>query len=120
MFWEECLLLVFSFRWGLALILNPNALPQVQSLLANPLAPPSAATITYEALEQSVADRGQVLGEPVRLANPQADTDWLIFPIREANTGNIVQLRLFRPAEDAGSANELVDVADVAVPPLCR
>jgi len=112
------LLLVFSFRWGLALILNPNALPQVQSLLANPLAPPSAATITYEALEQSVADRGQVLGEPVRLANPQADTDWLIFPIREANTGNIVQLRLFRPAEDAGSANELVDVADVAVPPF--
>jgi hypothetical protein len=112
------LLLVFSFRWGLALILNPNALPPVQSLLTNPLNPQSATTITYEALEQAVADAGRVLGTPVRLSDLQAEADWLIFPIREANTDNIVQLRLFQQVEGAGNANELVDVADVAISPF--
>jgi hypothetical protein len=112
------LLLVLSFRWGLALILNPNALPQMQSLLANPLNPQSATTITHKALEQSVTEAGLVLGDPVNLSDPQTDTDWLLFPIHEANTNNIVRLRLLQPAEGAGKANDLVDIADVAVPPF--
>ena len=111
-------LLVFSFRWGLALILDPEALPQVQSLLTTPLPPPTAPVTTQAALEQSVGDAGQVLGEPIKLSGGQQDADWLIFPVLAADTGNLVKLRLLQQSPTPSRPEGLVDVASVPVAPF--
>jgi hypothetical protein len=111
-------LLVFSFRWGLRLILDPAAMPPIQAWLTSPLTSQSPQTITYDTLQQLVTDSGQVLGEPVRISERQADADWLIFPVLEADSGNIVKLRLLRKANDSQGSETFIDVASVEIAPF--
>jgi hypothetical protein len=110
------LLLVVSFRWGLMLMLNPEALPHLQSLLVTPLTPqPSTTTLTE--LQESLA-AGQVLGSPVKLAGDSEASEWLIYPILAADTGPIVRLRVLQQAADLKRQDKLIDVAAVSVSPF--
>lgn len=111
-------LLVLSFRWGLLLMLDPEALPQIQTILTSPLAPGGLSTTTQAELRQAVETTGLVLGAPVTLTDPEDKTDWLIFPILSAESGEIVQLKVFQTALGQRSPAQLTDIATVAVAPL--
>ena len=108
-------LLAFSFRWGLMLIFDPQALPQIQSWLAAPLTPqPAASSMTRTELQQAVAAAGQELGAPIQISGQGEEDDWLIFPVLAGDGERIVKLRLLQQA----SPSQLVDVASIAVPPM--
>ncbi len=111
-------LLAVSFRWGLLLILDPEALPQVQSLLTAPLTPPSPSTVTETEFRQSVTEAGQAIGSPIRLTRGAAGADWLVFPILAHGAGPIVQLRVLQQHQGTSTAGEWVEVAAVKLSPF--
>jgi hypothetical protein len=113
------ILLVLSFRWGLTLILDPQALPQLQAFLADPLAPkPLTATTTWAELQHTVGSSGQILGTPMRLPAPGPEADWLVFPVVQPASGKIVQLRVLQSTAGQGAETQLMEVAALAVPPF--
>ena len=111
-------LLALTFRWGLMLILDPQALPQLQSFLATPLTPQPVTTLTKAELQETVTASGQVLGDPVQLTGQQDGSAWLIFPIASAETGHILNLRVFQQTARGNPQAPLTDVATVTVSPF--
>ncbi|MBD0268089.1 MAG: hypothetical protein ICV77_07315 [Cyanobacteria bacterium Co-bin8] len=102
MLWGAMTLLVFSLRLGFQLMVNPEALPWLQSgLLVFNRQAELAETVTLEALEVAIAAEGQQLGEPLRLRDAKTETDFWLLPVQANPTqatdpANILELRLYR------------------------
>ena len=111
-------LLALSFRWGLRLMLDPDALPQVQSLLTAPLNPAPLTTTTEAELRQSVTAAGQALGSPIRLTSQEKGADWLLYPILAEETGPIIELQVFQDKAASSAEGQLVEVDSVNLAPF--
>ncbi|MBD0337484.1 MAG: hypothetical protein ICV62_18510, partial [Cyanobacteria bacterium Co-bin13] len=119
--WAAATLLVFSLRWGLQLMVNPEALPWLQSGLFRQTAE-LAETVTLEALKAAAAAEGQQLGEPLRLRDAQSETDFWLLPVQTdpaqgSGPANILELRLYRLLAEL-PAPLLSPVASLPVAPL--
>ncbi len=116
--------LALSFRWGLLLMLDPEALPQWQRWLKSDAALP---TTTLAEFRQALAERGQTLGEPVVLTNSTTNQGGtlLLVPTLNNADGHLVALTLFqrlpmRLAWGDGEGDRLTQLATVALPPFNR
>ncbi len=104
-----------SFRLGLRLMLNPEALPQALARLtrSQPKALPPA--ISLEGLRQQAEASQQQVGELLRLDMPRVkDREVLIVPVLEA-TGAIASLHLLA---NEGNGGELRAIASLPVATL--
>lgn len=109
------LLLGLSFRLGLRLMLDPEALPQALARLtrSQPEALPPA--ISLEELRQQAAASQQQVGEPLRLELPGAeDQEVLIVPVLEA--GAIASLYLFAGEGNGGGLRAIASLPTAALP----
>lgn len=93
------LLLALSFRWGLLLMLNPDALPPELQQWLRPQAPPPSTTL--EQLRRDLEQRGQTLGEAIPIATPYSSTLVLV-PTLDAASGHITALTLLQPSSSQG------------------
>ncbi|MBD2109817.1 hypothetical protein [Nodosilinea sp. FACHB-13] len=110
------LLLGLSFRLGLRLMLDPEALPQALARLtrSQPVALPPA--ISLEELRQQAEVSQQQVGEPLRLELPGAkDREVLIVPVLEA-TGAIASLHLFANDDKGGELRAIATLPTAALP----
>ncbi|MGB3135952.1 MAG: hypothetical protein WBB18_04010, partial [Nodosilinea sp.] len=109
-------LLGLSFRLGLRLMLDPEALPQLLAQLRSQqqALPP---LISLEDLQQQAAAAQQKLGEPIRLGEPTGENSVLLVPVLEAKSGHIVSLTLLQAQ---GRDGELRAIASLTVPPLAK
>jgi hypothetical protein len=109
-------LLVLSFRWGMLLILDPEALPPLQSALLRPFSPQALTpTTTQTALEQSLAEENQMLGIPIKITQARAETEFLIFPILDETSQTVTELKVFRSQPGADGRKELVGLSSFKV-----
>jgi hypothetical protein len=95
-------LLVLSWRLGTLLMLNPEALPQVQHWFRP--APPTT-TLTLEELRQTWVEPGQTLGEGLSIRGSEGDVhQLLLLPILSAADQQIAALVLLeRQPPDASN-----------------
>ena len=110
------LLLVVSFRWGLQLMLDPEATPQVQGLWGrwHQEELPSGRSLTE--IEQSLVAANHTLGEPVKLS-PEGDREaLLIWPEIEVASGAIATLHLLNRKSQAGGQDSFTVLTSVPVP----
>ncbi|MBD2112367.1 MULTISPECIES: hypothetical protein [Cyanophyceae] len=110
------LLLGLSFRLGLRLMLDPEALPQTLARLtrSQPEALPPA--ISLEELRQQAEASQQQVGEPLRLELSGAkDREVLIVPVLEA-TGAIAALHLFASEDKGGELRAIATLPTAALP----
>ncbi|PSN12974.1 hypothetical protein C7293_17870 [filamentous cyanobacterium CCT1] len=111
-------LLGLSFRLGLRLMLNPDALPGVlaQFQRSQQVALPPATSL--EDLRQQAEAAQQRLGEPLPLGEPDPNgSGMLLVPVIEATSGAIASLTLL---ESKGYDGELRAIATLPVPPLSK
>ncbi|PSR15318.1 hypothetical protein C8255_23140, partial [filamentous cyanobacterium CCP3] len=111
-------LLGLSFRLGLRLMLDPEALPEVlaQFQRSQQVALPPATSL--EDLRQQAEAAQQRLGEPLPLGEPDSDgTGMLLVPILEDASGAIASLTLL---EGKGRDGELRAIATLPIPPLSK
>ncbi|WP_156119613.1 hypothetical protein [Leptolyngbya sp. KIOST-1] len=111
-------LLGLSFRLGLRLMLDPEALPQVLARLqrSQQIALPPATSLAD--LRRQVAVAQQRLGEPLALGDAGADgTTVLVIPVLEADSDTIVALTLL---QGSGSEDDLRAIATLAISPLSK
>ncbi|HZG38636.1 MAG TPA: hypothetical protein VEZ50_08135 [Nodosilinea sp.] len=109
-------LLGLSFRLGLQLILDPEALPQALARLQRSphTALPPAATL--DDLRQQAEATQQRLGDSLRLGDRTAGREVLLVPVLAADSGAIVALHLFqRQGDDDPRA-----IANLPIPPLAK
>ncbi|MBE9158019.1 hypothetical protein IQ265_14465 [Nodosilinea sp. LEGE 06152] len=107
-----------SFRLGLRLMLNPEALPQVlaQFQRSQQMALPPATSLE-DLRRQAEADQ-QRLGEPLRLGEPDPDgRGMLLVPLQSSASGAIVSLALLQGKDSEG---ELRAIATLPIPPLSK
>ncbi len=110
------LLLVVSFRWGLQLMLDPEATPQIQTLWGrwHQEALPSGRSLAE--IEQSLAAPNHTLGEPVNLS-PEGDRETIwVWPEIEVASGAIATLHLLNRESQAGGQDTFTVLASIPVP----
>ncbi len=113
------LLLGLSFRLGLRLMLNPEALPQIlaqvlaQGQRSHPLSLAPAAS--FDDLRRQAEAAQQRLGDHLGLGD-----GFVLVPVLEAETETLVSLALFqrRGGEGQGDEGELSAIATLAIDPL--
>ncbi|MGG6239198.1 hypothetical protein ACQ4N7_11225 [Nodosilinea sp. AN01ver1] len=111
-------LLGLSFRLGLRLMLDPEALPEVlaQFQRSQQVALPPATSL--EDLRQQAEAAQQRLGEPLPLGEPKSDgSGMLLVPILENASGAIASLTLLEGKDRDG---ELRAIATLPIPPLSK
>ncbi|MGF1570319.1 MAG: hypothetical protein ACFCVD_19980 [Nodosilinea sp.] len=115
-------LLGVSLRWGLLLMLDPEALPQLQARLLQPFTPSGESPTTNQAqLQQSLAAADQRLGEPIKLpSGANGGEARLVFPVLDATNGGIVALQMFRSQATADGTEALQMLSSIPIPPLAR
>lgn len=110
------LLLGLSFRLGLRLMLNPEALPQsLVQVLAQGQRSPSltlAPAASLDDLRRQAEAAQQRLGDHLGLGD-----GFVLVPVLEAETETVVSLALF---QGQGGEGELSAIATLAVAPLAR
>jgi hypothetical protein len=108
-------LLVLSFRWGVALILNPDALPPLQSSLLSPFAArPLTTTTTQTDLEKALAETNRSLGTPLPITTVDDEKLW-VFPILAGDSSTITELAILRRDLDAAGQEHLTSLSSLKV-----
>ena len=112
--WGAGTVLVFSFRWGLQLMLDPDALPWLQAI---PWAgaDQGATSLTLKDLDASLRATGYVRGEPISLHSGTRPAVLLI-PI-QAQAGKTIQtLQLYQvyPGSQHNDRLQLMTTVEVA------
>jgi len=116
-------LLAFSFRWGLLLMLDPEALPRWQSWLQPNAAP---TTVSLDELRQALAQRDQTLGEPVALNTETTDgaATLLLVPVINQSDGQIVAITLLQRLPGQmhleKESDRLLQLETIAIAPFSR
>ncbi|MFQ4137856.1 hypothetical protein PGN35_016180 [Nodosilinea sp. PGN35] len=108
------LLLGFSFRLGLRLMLDPEALPLVLARFQRSQQVALPAATSLEDLRQQAQAARQQVGEPLRLEVANGG-EVLIVPVLEEGSGAIASLHLFQ--REGGEA-ELRAIATLPIAPL--
>ncbi|MEA5450914.1 hypothetical protein VB780_20210 [Leptolyngbya sp. CCNP1308] len=111
------LLLGLSFRLGLRLMLDPEALPQVLARLqrSQQVALPPATSL--DDLRQQAKVAQQRVGEPLRLeVSGTEGRDLVIVPVLEADSGAIVSLNLFQSEGSEGDLRAIASLPIAALP----
>ncbi|MBE9136041.1 hypothetical protein IQ254_02290 [Nodosilinea sp. LEGE 07088] len=110
-------LLVLSFRLGLRLMLDPQAVPQGWARLQSQSVSLPPATTLDELRRQAAAEQQQ-LGVPLPV---QGKSGWQVLPLLEADTGAIAALTLYQTQPGpGGSDDEWRAIATLTVDPLPR
>ncbi|NJL46584.1 MAG: hypothetical protein HC929_02535 [Leptolyngbyaceae cyanobacterium SM2_5_2] len=117
-------LLSLCLRWGLLLMLDPEALPHWQSWLQPSPAP---ATVSLDELRQALAERDQTLGEPIILNQSTTGraATLLLVPTMSKADGHITAVTLFRQLPEPlqlkdKRGNRLLQLETIAIEPLPR
>jgi hypothetical protein len=111
-------LLALSFRLGLRLMLDPQAIPQGWARLqqSQPVKLPPARTL--DELQRQAEANQQRLGVPLSV---QGKANWRVLPLLEADTGAIAALTLYQTQPGVGgSEDEWRAIATLTVDPLPR
>lgn len=108
------LLLGFSFRLGLRLMLDPEALPQVMARWqrSQQVVLP---TTSLDDLRQQAAAAQQRVGDPLRLEGSPGD-EVLLVPVLEGGSGAIVSLYLFQAEGGEGELGAIASLPIAALP----
>ncbi|WP_017302130.1 hypothetical protein [Nodosilinea nodulosa] len=108
-------LLGLSFRLGLRLMLNPEALPQVLARLQRSQQAPLPPATSLADLRRQAAAAHQQVGEPQRLDGAEDGAGVVVVPVLAADSGAIAALNLF---QREGAGESLRAIATLTIPPL--
>lgn len=109
------LLLGLSFRLGLRLMLDPEALPQALARLQRSQQVALSPATSLDDLRQQAEAAQQRVGEPLRLEGANGD-EVLIVPVLEAASGAIVSLSLFQTEGREGELRAIAALPIAALP----
>lgn len=111
--WLGLGLLLVALSWGLRLILNPQALPQLQALFQ--VQPQPQQTVTLAELETAAAQAQERLGEPLVFPDSSRQVSYWLLPVYALTGDNLVAVRVYRPLENASVQQlQLLDQLEVA------
>lgn len=88
------MLLFVSFRWGLQLILDPEALPKLSGLFK--ASPSAVETKTLTQLKTALANQGQSLGSPLKFKLQNGETTYWLIPIHPAGEAKLAAIQIYQ------------------------
>lgn len=111
------LLLGLSFRLGLQLMLDPEALPQALAQFQRSQQVALSPATSLDDLRRQAEATQQRVGEPLRLEVPGTERrDLVIVPVLDAAAGAIVSLNLFQTEGSEGQLRAIASLPIAALP----
>lgn len=112
--WAGLGLLLLSLRWGLLLMFNPQALPELRGLLQPPASP--LETVTLNQLEAEAAAANEQLGEPLSFVVADPSARYWLLPVYGAAAQTLTAVRIYQL--QTSEPNQLYLIAQSRVVPV--